>query len=195
VTTSGNGGKWKSTYWPLNANVQGGNVIHVYAMNAVTVTPVDYGTITFYFTNEGARGPQYHYKMPTTLTPVPTVVTAATANTSANPITLTKAKLITAMYGVVWQTTHAVSVACKGKFKLTSPDLLVPYSPEFCNEGGDPFLSVGWPQNKLTKVGHDPEDDLDFGIPVNSQVCNLTPVFTNGPLNIVGAFLMGVQYI
>jgi hypothetical protein len=196
VTTSNNGACMRgSVYYPLNVKCSGGNVLHAYGMNAVTVTPVDVATVTIYFTNEGPRGPQYHYKLPTTLTPVATVVTAATANTSVNPITLIGGKMITAMYGVVWQTTHAVSVACVGKFKFTSPDLLVPYAPEFGNDGGNPFLSVGFTDSRLTKIGHDVIDDLDFGIPVNSTIATLTPVFTNGPLNIVGAFLMGVQYI
>jgi hypothetical protein len=195
-TTSGNGNQWPSTYFPINAPVKGSNLIHAYCQLAVTANQAGVAGITFYFTDEGPRGSWYHYKLPTTLTPVPTVVTAATANISTNPITLTGAKKLTAAYGAVWQTTEAAGTGCFGKFKLTSTDFADPVSPEFFNEGGNSFLSAGNSDFHLTKVGHELIDDPDFDIPLKQgNTVNIIPVFTNGPTNIVGAFLMGVQYI
>ena len=202
-TTSGNGNQWPSTYFPLNVPVGGSNVIHAYCQLAVTAGQAGVANVQFYLSSEGPRSwapplgsTQVHYKMATTLTPPTTVVTAAALNTSANIIQLTQASYVTAIYGTVWQTTQAAGTGCSGKFRLTSPDWQIPFSPEFMNEGGQGVLSAGNTSfAHLTKVGHDLSDDPDFYIPVNKQIANLTPVFVNGPTNIVGAYMMGVQYI
>ena len=190
VTHGSGESMWRSTFFPLNIPVHGGEIIYFYGTQYVTTTTALTMSLEVYFSTEGATGPRYHYKA--VAATYATTVTAATAHINPTTMRITNAKKITAAYGVVWQTTSTAAVGCIGKFELTSSDFKTPFGIGWFSEGGSGILSVGDLAVHVSQVGMGFSGALD--IPVN-DTCNITENFTNGPTNIVGAYVTGVQYI
>lgn len=193
VTHGSGESMWESTYYALNIPVKGGETIYFYGTQYVTTTTALTMSLTVYFSTEGASGPQYHYKAAAAT--YATTVTAAAAHINPTTYRITNCRKITAAFGVVWQTTSTAAVGCIGKFELTSSDFKTPFGIGWMSEGGSGILSVGDLAVHVSKVGLSKNpDEPDLDIPVNS-ICNITENFTNGPTNIVGAYVTGVQYI
>jgi hypothetical protein len=191
--THGNGNpKEQCDFYPLNVKVKGGDTIHFYGTQYVTTTTAPWMGIDVYFNTTGPAGPQYHYKACAAV--FATTVTAAAAHRDPTTYRIS-GKRITAAMGAVWQTTSTAAVGCVGFFSLNSTDFNTPYGIEWNQQGGGGILSVGDLQVYLTQAGFfnpltGPQLDISIKDP-----CNITQTWTNGPTNIVGAFVTGVQYI
>jgi hypothetical protein len=148
--------------------------------------------VDVYFSTEGVHGPQFHYKMCAAV--YATTVTAGAAHRDPTTYKIS-GKKITCAFGMVWQTTSTAAVGCIGKFSLDSTDFKTPYGISFNEQGGGGILSAGDLAVHLSKAGFiNPDHGPQIDIPINDP-CNITQTFTNGPTNIVGAFVTGVQYI
>lgn len=184
--TNGNGNSPREAkIVPLNIKGDlGGMVFYFYGRQIVTTTTAAHMTITIFFQDFTDGEPQYHYKIATATEP--TTVTAAAKHTDATTYKVSGGKKITQVYGIVWQTTSTAAVGCIGKFGLESGDFKMPFGPVWANQGGGGILLAGDLDVYLTS---EPVD-----IPIAKET-NIVQVFTNGPTNIVGAFITGVQYL
>lgn len=183
--TSGRGNSMRdSRFYKLNIPCNGGETIYFYGRHMVTVTTASWMGINVTFSDSGPEGEQYHYKISAQV--FATTVTAGAKHTDTNPYRVSGYSKITGVYGVVWQTTSTAAVGCIGKFGLESSDFKVPFALTWANEGGGGILSVGDLDVHLSAV-----EDLD--VPISEQT-TITQTFTNGPTNIVGAFITGVQF-
>ena len=187
--THGNGNsKQRSFYYPLNIKCKGGETIYFYGRHMVTVTTAQEMTVNIYYSDNGG-GQQYHYAVAGQI--YATTVTAGAKHTDPTVYKINGTK-ITAVLGAVWQTTSTAAVGCIGKFGLESTDFKFAGNIEWGNEGGGGILSVGDLDVFLSAEGL---DDKPLDLPINSNGCNIKQTFTNGPTNIVGAFITGVQFI
>ncbi len=191
--THGNGNPvWESKDYPLNVRVKGGDVIFFYGTDYVTMTTAPWMGIDVTFSTDGGAGPQYHYKASAAV--YATTVTAGAAHRDPTTYRISGKKITCAM-GVVWQTTSTAAVGCIGKFSLTSTDFNIPYGIEWNQQGGGGILSVGDLEIHLSTAGKiNPDEGQQLDIEIRDP-CNITQTWTNGPTNIVGAFVTGVQYI
>lgn len=170
---------------PLNIKGDlGGKDIVFSGRQLVTTTTAAHMTVTIFFQDFEDGEQQYHYKVSTQT--LATTVTAGAEHKDTVPYKVSGGKKILKVYGVVWQTTSTAAVGCIGKFGLESSDFKMPFGPVWANQGGGGILSVGDLDVYLTV------EDVD--IPIAAET-NITQVFTNGPTNIVGAFITGVQYV
>lgn len=191
--THGNGNpKEQSPFYPLNVRVKGGDSIYFYGTQYVTTTTAPWMGVDVYFSTGGGSGPQYHYKACAAV--YATTVTAGAAHRDPTTYRIS-GRVITCALGAVWQTTSTAAVGCIGKFSLTSTDFNTPYGIEWNQQGGGGILSVGDLDVYTTMAGNvDPNSGEQLDITIKDP-CNITQTFTNGPTNIVGAFVTGVQYI
>lgn len=184
--TSGNGDSPREAkIIPLNIKGDlGGKDILFYGRQIVTTTTAAHMSVTIFFQNFVNKDPQYHYVVSTQT--FATTVTAAAKHTDTTKYKVSGGKRITRVYGIVWQTTSTAAVGCIGKFGLESGDFKAPFGPVWANQGGGGILSVGDLNVFLS--------ECEVDIPIATET-NITQTFTNGPTNIVGAFITGVQYL
>jgi len=184
--TSGNGDSPREAkIIPLNIKGDlGGKTITFYGRQIVTTTTAAHMTVTIFFQDFQDGEPQYHYQICTQTKA--TTVTAAAKHIDTVTYKVSGGKKITRVYGIVWQTTSTAAVGCIGKFGLESTDFKMPFGPVWGNQGGGGILSVGDLNVFLS--------ECEVDIPIAAE-CNIKQVFTNGPTNIVGAFITGVQYL
>lgn len=170
---------------PLNIKGDlGGMTFYFYGRQIVTTTTAAHMSINVYFQDftDGER--RYYYKI--CAQTKATTVTAGAKHTDTTTYKVSGGKTILTVYGIVWQTTTTAAVGCIGKFGLESGDFKMPFGPVWMSEGGGGLLSVGDLDVHLSQC--------EVEIPISKET-NITQVFTNGPTNIVGAFITGVQYI
>jgi len=170
---------------PLNVKGDlGGMTFYFYGRAIVTQTTAHNMAITIFFQDFTDGNPQYHYKIATATEA--TTVTAAAKHTDATTYKVSGGTKITTVYGVVWQTTTTAAVGCIGKFGLESGDFKMPFGPVWASEGGGGLLLADDQDIHLSQC--------EVDIPIAAET-NIVQVFTNGPTNIVGAFITGVQYL
>lgn len=188
VTSDASQGQRQNVYYPLNYPVKGGQVVSFSGCIYVTTTTAPMMGVDVIFGTDAPASPRYHYQV--IAATFATTVTAAAQHLNPTTYRITGAKAITEAYGVVWQTT-GVAIGCIGRFALTSSDFKTPFGIEWLVDGNSAVISVG---GMNLHVSHAGSPEAPINIPVN-DVCNIQENFTNGPTNIVGAYVTGVQYI
>lgn len=190
ITNGIGGSRREAKIIPLNIRADkpgddlGGKTITFAGRQIVTVTTAHIMSVTVFFQDFTDGEPQYNYMVSTQT--LATTVTAAAKHTDTVPYKVSGGKKITKVYGIVWQTTSTAAVGCIGKFGLESGDFKMPFGPIWASEGGGGFLLADNLDIHLS--------ECEVDIPIAKET-NIVQVFTNGPTNIVGAFITGVQFL
>lgn len=189
--TNGIGGNRRTAkIIPLNIRADksgddlGGKTISFEGRVIVTTTTAHNMSVTVFFQNFTDSEPKYHYMVSTQT--LATTVTAGAKHTDTVPYKVSGGTKITRVYGIVWQTTSTAAVGCIGKFGLESGDFKMPFGPIWGSEGGGGLLLADDHDIHLC--------ECEVGIPIAKET-NIVQTFTNGPTNIVGAFITGVQFL
>lgn len=172
-------------YYPLNIECEGGETIYFYGQVLVTVTTAGWMGITIVLNDTGLKGPRYYYKVDSATTA--TVTTTLVKTKAGQTFKITGVTKITGVYGCVWQTTAAAATGINGKFWLESNDFKIPFGLSWMNEPAHSLLLAGGVTSRLSMV-----DELEIE---TAKETTLQASWENGATNIVGAFIVGVQFI
>jgi len=178
----------KSMQYPMNLSVSGGNEINFYGTGLFDHTIEPYMSVTIIYADYVVT-PQYHAKLGTF-----TNTGTAAAEASGTAYSISGAKAIKKVIGLVVGTTVATTKGIMGKIRMKSSDFKVPWELKFHVEPCHGVIAT----NATTASAQEATAGvvlLDVDIPVASP-CNIQDYFTLAvALTTTGNFLTGVMYV